>query len=70
MPSSGRSGRGGDVCIDIEATMCLVMRVEHDGSRVVGMSDGELVAREAVHVNTSCNLLRGGIVPASSHDCN
>jgi hypothetical protein len=35
------------MCIDVEATMCLVMRVERDGSRVVDVSDGELKGHEA-----------------------
>jgi hypothetical protein len=32
------------MCIDIEATMCLVMRVKRDGSRLIVVSDEELVA--------------------------
>lgn len=31
------------MCIDIEATICLVMRVKRDGSRWVDVSDEELV---------------------------
>lgn len=31
------------MCIDIEATICLVMRVKRDVSRMVDVSDEELV---------------------------
>lgn len=38
-----------------------------DTREAVWMSDGELVAREVVQVNTSCGSPREGIVPDSSH---
>lgn len=38
------------MCIDVEATMCLVMRVERDGSLVMDVSDGEREGRGSVHV--------------------
>lgn len=61
MPDSGRSVCGSDVCIDIEATICLVMRVERDESRVMDVSDVVLVDREAVHkVLCSCVFARQG----------
>jgi hypothetical protein len=43
MPDSGRSVCGSDVCIDIEATICLVMRARRDDSWMIDVSDGELV---------------------------
>jgi len=67
MPDIGRSESGSDVGIDVEATICLVMRVERDESLVMDMSDvyvESVMSREAV--NTRCVLPRHGIVPASS----
>jgi hypothetical protein len=61
MPDGGRSECCSDVCIDIEATICLVMRVERKESRVMDMSDVELVDREAVQmVLNSCVFFRQG----------
>jgi hypothetical protein len=66
MPDSRRSVCGSDVCIDIEATICLVMRVERDESREM---DGELVVREAVHeaLRPAC-FLQALFLPFS-HGC-
>ena len=50
------------MCIDIEATICLVMRVGRDGSRVMDVSDGD-----GVFMLFEAVLLRQGIALASSH---
>lgn len=52
------------MCLDVEATMCLVMRVERDGSRVMDVSDAELKGREATLCfaqTTHCSCFEPGL---------